>query len=40
MRLKILDVLARVLGIQFHIDGLPFGAKVTPPIGVSGSTLA
>ena len=38
MRVKVLAAIARMLGIQFHIDGIPFGVKLVPPQGVSGAT--
>lgn len=38
MRIRLLSALAKLLGIQFHIDGFPFGARRVVEPGVSGST--
>lgn len=40
MRLKVLATIARLLGLHFHIDGIPFGVRLFPVEGVSGSTHA
>ena len=40
MRLMILSAVAKLLGIQFHVKGFPFGAQVVLEPGVSGSTPA
>lgn len=37
-RVVLLGTFAKVLGIQFHIDGFPFGARKRSQRGVSGST--
>jgi hypothetical protein len=30
MRLKVLSLIARMLGIQFHFEGRPFGGAARP----------
>ena len=37
-RLLILAAVARLLGIQFHVDGMPYGAPKLVERGSSGST--
>jgi hypothetical protein len=37
MKIYLLSIVARLLGIQFSIDGLPYGAKVSRKAGVSGN---
>lgn len=36
MRLTILHLIARAIGLQFHVDGFPYGAKVARTAGVGG----
>lgn len=38
VRIWLLSAIAKLLGVQFHIDGLPFGARRVVEPGVSGST--
>ncbi len=39
MRLRVLSYLAGFTGMQFHVDGLPYGARVTPPPALAGPLL-
>lgn len=37
-RIWLLSAIAKLLDVQFHIDGLPFGARRSAEPGASGST--
>lgn len=40
LKVKMLAVMARLLGIQFHIEGLPFGAPKKREKGANGRVVS
>jgi hypothetical protein len=40
MKLQILSIIARLMGVQFHVDGLPYGATLLKKQGPFGSSCS